>query len=152
MTELKSSEKHRASIFRRPVLWLALRFSQHEAWALNFTRRFPLFSPLAFFSVAIVWIFLPVILLTILAIVIFLAAPQFWVTFVETYSTFVLFVVMYVCVVLVFLMFQWQWGWFFISVDLMFGSTRLLEEREDEVLKRIARLKKRMIAAREPHD
>ena len=148
MTELTTSEKHRASIFRRLALWLALRFSQHEAWALKFARDFPLFSIGAVFTVVLVWFALPFILLMILAILIFLAAPQFWEAFVDTYRNFVLFAVLYVCVVAVFLMFQWQWRWFFICLGLMWGSDRLLQEKEDEVSDRIARFKQRLIAPR----
>ena len=137
MTELNTSEKHGASIFQRLALWLALRFSRHEARALKAARRAPFFAIFAPWKLLLVWLFLPGILIGLLGALLILEGGKIGAG-----------VALFIGMGLVILIAPWFFRWYFICVGLRFGRTGMAQSKENEISERITRLE-RLKAARE---
>ncbi|MEM9910412.1 MAG: hypothetical protein AAF922_06470 [Pseudomonadota bacterium] len=126
--ELNAVDNRRGSRFEGLSLWIRLKFTRHEIWALKAAQREPFFA-LFVFATLWLWFFLPMLPIGILSVVLLENTGIFGAVFIMVLGVAGL-------VILV----PWFFRWYFICAGLMFGRSKMAQSKENEVLDRLERL------------
>lgn len=107
---------------------LALRFTQHEAWALKTARKVPLLS-LFVFAPLLLWPLLPAMLIGLPLVVLL-----------ENTGPFGASVNFALGLAALAIMAPWVFRWYFVCAGVMFGRTRMAHTKHAEICARLKRL------------